>query len=150
MESDTIIIERDSCFTKSIDKINIKHNIGSIVINKMGFYFWKNEHYETLLREKKIVAGIDNILVFYCDDDNEYSIPENTEILVYDYRNKIKIKNFPSNLKTFCLLGSININVTDINFPIGLKYLCLFKYTDPEIINKMKIPFGCKIIKFSL
>ena len=57
-----------------------------------------------------------------------------------------KCKNLPENLKVLCYTDDEE-NICQINFPIGLKYLLIKKNLRSDIVNKIKLPFGCKFVR---
>ena len=136
-----LVIKPDNCYIcYDFDKHKY---LGPVVISNGYYFFWFNTNY--------VRSG--DILVSYLNDKNicvpcKFNIKLNahTEILIVgDFRFILHLNNkLPEGLKVLCYFSRYNI--LDINLPIGLKYLCLNSIVESQIINKIKLPFGCQII----
>jgi hypothetical protein len=167
MNSSILIIDSDNCYIyDDYNEFDEYKYLGPVVYYQY-FRFWLNNKYETVysfkknmyvnsfpknmympakeLKEKKIrIIDKDSY-----DDD----IPDDTEIIIVNsFFHGVLGRKLPTGLKILCCLNLIyaNSHGYDLDLPIGLKYLCLNQVlNNKEIINKIKIPFGCKIIFFN-
>jgi hypothetical protein len=148
MDDSVLVIGRDHCYlTKLLPNLNeYQQNQNQdlfLVPESNNWNYWKNDGYVDLPNELIKCNIFDKVYMVHWLNHNNPMIPANTEILI-NFGFKIN-KNLPSNIKIYC--NEYNDDVKDFNFPIELKYLCLPKNKCSDI-NKIKVPFGCKIILF--
>jgi hypothetical protein len=128
--------------------------IGEFVKKKNGiFTHWNNvsKQYEHAGAKPISFEDIEKHKIYLSTWCKE-TIPECTEI-IFDYRYD-SIPKLPEQLKIYCCFDSCLrtldlICLTKINFPIGLEYFCLPDSVHPDIVNKLKLPYGCKLIRIS-
>ncbi len=141
MNNSVFVINTDNCYVTNKFDFNY---LGPVIYRAGSVLVWINNYY--------IVSSYNDIFFskskiyirrFY---NHSKSIPVNTEILIVTSSYSIiDIYNLPPDLKVFCWF-SIEPLISNINFPIGLKFLCIWKTHPSNIINKIKIPFGCELI----
>jgi hypothetical protein len=147
MSYSTLVVNPDNCYICN-DFDELKY-LGPIIFNKY-YYYWSNYKYKLILVESDI--ELNNEKIYRVTTLNRsIPIPDNTEILLIQINNLTYIKKLPEGLKVLCCLNNFIYEgcITEFNLPIGLKYLCLNPNLDFDIVNRIKIPFGCKIIFFN-
>ena len=146
MSDSVLVIEHNHCYlTKRLPTLDQYQNQGLFLVPESDDWnYWKKNKYKDLpngLIKKNI---FDKIHMVH-HGNYHYPIPANTEILInfgYDIYD-----NLPANIKIYC--HEHNNKIKYLIFPIELKYLCLpKKFVDINLINEIKVPFGCKIILF--
>ncbi len=143
-----LVLNTDNCYiTTDFDELNF---VGPILVCGNGLLLWINDkYYKSWDKDKKILNNYKkenkhNVWAFRKNEE----IPSNTEILIVNPYNIPFIEKIPESVKVFLSYIDIYNFRLKINFPIELKYLCLIGKLDTIFINKIKIPFGCKLIMF--
>jgi hypothetical protein len=134
-----LIINVDNCYI--LDYFTDIY-LGPIIRRGYCYLFWINNKYDYFINRYDDQMNKQNIYIVRWE--NYEPIPKNIEILIVESLTK-HLEKLPVGLKVFCYLEKPMIQ---FNFPIGLKYLCLSSSISSDIINKIKIPFGCKLILF--
>jgi hypothetical protein len=154
MEYLTLVLNYDDCYCDNKIPLMNKY-LGPIVCLSKEFYFWKNNmynrYYSNVYQKEYMKYQEDmHIQKIHHVVYNNYReiIPPNTEILIVGPGILGYCKKIPDEVKIICYTGYWDIKIITINLPVGLKYLCLTQHNKPETINKIKIPFGCKLILF--
>ena len=145
-KTNTNIKENHPCLLRHGIEINNKQSFISCLSDII--FFGKRLHDE----DNKLTNKVAKILTIKEMKERRIkSISIDTEILIVQTSMITEHKqNLPAGLKVLCYPGNdFDQWFTNyFDFPIQLKYLCICKETKLEIINKLKIPFGCKIILF--
>jgi hypothetical protein len=151
-----VIFNNNPCFVTSKNFYNSNKYIGNFILNEAReFMYWDNTNrqYEFVTKHKFSIKNIEKHKIFSTIRSSESEIiPECTEI-IFDYMDCPIPKKIPEQLKIYCCFRSNSSqlnNLAKLNFPIGLEYFCLRESVDTDIVNKFKLPFGCKLIKFTL
>jgi hypothetical protein len=145
MNNSVLFIDTDNCYIINyISKLNLYNYVSPVIRYGYSYLFWINDHYQECTNYN--ISNLKKNTYAYCYYNRLDSIPINIEILICVW-NVCPI-NLPYDLKVFCCLIPNFNDLSKISFPIGLKYLCLWSNTDANIINKIKIPFGCKLILY--
>jgi hypothetical protein len=121
----------------------------SLVVCRVGYYYiWMDDDYcyegiETIYGHK-LYFGREKIFLINCRYKNEI-IPLDTKIILCTkYIDNLKLGE---NLKEFYYLGGSPF-ISNINLPIGLEVFAMSKNLNKYVKNKIKIPYGCKLIIF--
>jgi hypothetical protein len=106
-------------------------------------FFWKDDKYYDINNLNKDIY-IEKYKLFICRNYTNL-IPDDAKIVYLFYSLDNESINLPANLQYLFYAGLLS-SIANINLPIELKVLFLSKKLNSECINKIKIPFGCKII----
>ena len=146
MSGSCLVLNYDYCYVTN--DFNRNKYLGLVVIDENGYWIWEKNTYLLFLGSK--ISNINIWKIHWTNHNNiEKQIAPDTEILIntcWGEYNKIIL---PTGLKIYCNIY-LSDSIININFPIGLKYLCLNEHYDPNLIKKIKIPFGCKIVLFNI
>ena len=135
----------DSIITKLDEsKLNWNYKYLSLVVCWLdSYYIWSNYSYKGVdsIYGDELYFDRDKMFLINCRYKNEV-IPLNTKIILCTkYYDNLKLGE---NLKEFYYLG-LSPFISNINLPIGLEGLALSKNLQKCIVDKIKIPYGCKL-----
>jgi hypothetical protein len=144
MNRPLLILNTDNCVTINNDRLDKSKYLGPIVIMSIGYSFWKNNCYQQF--DYDDINDLDKNVYLHCYLNSSNPVPNHIKIFISEIY-LINLKKLPQGLEICCCL-SVDLNKLNAILPIGLKYLCLSSINISDKINKIKMPFGCKLIIF--
>ena len=138
------VISTNNCYNIDVPIFNEYKYYGPVIIIQNFYCFiWINNSYK-FIDEEDIYQN--NIYLL----KNKYpkNLPDDIEIIL-DFRNFFDSELYlPKNVKVYYHPYHSFPFTKKLYLPLDIKFVCVNKQKNLDELAKLKVPFGCKIVKF--